>query len=249
MTIPDPTTLASFWSPTIIHGNVILVMHLLGSLMLGMLVGYERSYHGRAAGMRTFSLVCMASTGIISAFGYPELWFGGQHVTAITVDGPSRVIQGIVTGIGFLGAGVILHEGRSVSGLSTAASIWSAAAIGILVGLGLYMTAISLALLCAFSMSIVLQFERWLPKQKRYFFELTYTSEIVPDSAALKNLAAGFGLTLRLDTVGVSLSKSHQYCSFTATSAAQNHTDINGLANALRGINGLEKFTITPARN
>lgn len=249
MPIPDSDILLNFWSADVLQGNIVLVMHLLGSLLLGMLVGYERSYHGRAAGMRTFSLVCMASTGIISAFGYPELWFGGQHVSAITVDGPSRAMQGIVTGIGFLGAGVILHEGRSVSGLSTAASIWVAAAIGILVGLGLYVTAIALALLCAFSMSIILQLERWLPKQKRFFFELSYSSNMHPDHEALQHLATRFGLTLRLDTVGMSLSKSHQEITFTATSMPQNHTNMIGLADALRTIDGLEKFTITPARN
>ncbi|MFM8501919.1 MAG: MgtC/SapB family protein, partial [Fluviibacter sp.] len=100
--------LLNFWSPKALEVNFVLLLHLVGSMLLGMLVGYERSYHGRAAGMRTFSLVCMASTGIVAIFGYPELWFGVQNINSITADGPSRVIQGIVTGIGFLGAGVII---------------------------------------------------------------------------------------------------------------------------------------------
>ena len=80
--------LLSFWPPQAIEINLILLMHLAGSMFLGMLVGYERSYHGRAAGMRTFSLVCMASTGIVAIFGYPELWFGGQDIKSVTADGP-----------------------------------------------------------------------------------------------------------------------------------------------------------------
>lgn len=249
MTLPDTSTLLRFWSHETIEGNVLLLMHLLGSMLLGMFVGYERSYHGRAAGMRTFSLVCMASTGIVAVFGMPEIWFGGQHISQITADGPSRVIQGIVTGIGFLGAGVIIHEGRSVSGLSTAASIWSAAAIGILVGLGFYVAGIALAILCAFSMSIVLRLERWLPKYKRYYFELSYSTMAKPDTTELGALASTFGLDMRQDTVSLRITKSHQICSFTAVSGPKNHVDMGGLVKVLQDATGLERFLISPERN
>lgn len=247
--LPETTTLLSFWSPISLAGNLTLLLHLIGSMLLGMLVGYERSYHGRAAGMRTFSLVCMASTGIVAIFGMPEVWFGGQHLTTITADGPSRVIQGIVTGIGFLGAGVIIHEGRTVSGLSTAASIWTAAAIGILIGLGFYVAGISLAFLCAFSMSIVLRLERWLPRHRRYYFELFYTSQAHPDPIELGSLALSFGLNVRQDTVGLRITKSHQVCTFMATSGPKNHVDLNGLVKILQATNGLERFSIAPERN
>ena len=249
MTLPDSATLLEFWSREIVAGNVLLFLHLLGSMLLGMFVGYERSYHGRAAGMRTFSLVCMASTGIVAVFGMPEIWFGGQHLSVVTADGPSRVIQGIVTGIGFLGAGVIIHEGRSVSGLSTAASIWAAAAIGILIGLGFYLAGIALAFLCAFSMSTVLQLESWLPKLKRYHFELSYTTEGRPDTDALHALVASYGLNMRQDTVGLRITKNHQICSFTVTSGPKNHVDLGGLVKILQETPGLERFSISPERN
>lgn len=248
MNLPDTQTLLAFWSPSALQGNVVLLLHLLGSMLLGMIVGYERSYHGRAAGMRTFSLVCMASTALVAVFGYPELWFGVHHLASTTADGPSRVIQGIVTGIGFLGAGVIIREGRSITGLSTAASIWSAAAIGVMVGLGLYLAAIALALLCAFSMAIILQVERWLPKQKRYFFELWYTTEAHPSNQALQGLVARFGFHLRPDTISISLTHNHQTYTFTANTGPNNHTDINGLAQALQDLPELDKFTISPTR-
>ena len=247
--LPDASTLLNFWSPAALAGNITLLMHLIGAMLLGMLVGYERSYHGRAAGMRTFSLVCMASTGIVATFGYPELWFGGHHISTVTADGPSRAMQGIVTGIGFLGAGVIIREGRSVSGLSTAASIWVAAAIGIMVGLGLYLAAIALAFLCAFSMSIILQVERWLPKQKRYYFELCFSATAQPDSHNLASLSTQHGFHLRTDTVSISLTHNRQYYSFTATSGPKNHANISGLAQAIQSLNGLEKLTISPTRN
>ena len=240
--------LLSFWSPRAIEVNLVLLMHLAGSMFLGMLVGYERSYHGRAAGMRTFSLVCMASTGIVAIFGYPELWFGGQNINSITADGPSRVIQGIVTGIGFLGAGVIIREGRSISGLSTAASIWTAAAIGVLIGLGFYAAGIALAVLCAFSMSIVLQLERWLPHRKRYLFELSFNLHGHPNAETLTELAEANGFTVGMDTISISLGKNHQFWSYTATTRARIKPDLANLGRALQQMDGLEKFSISPTR-
>ncbi|MGE5468461.1 MAG: MgtC/SapB family protein, partial [Ignavibacteria bacterium] len=123
-------SLAAYWSITEVETNIIVFMNLLGAMLLGLVVGYERSYHGRAAGMRTYGLVCMASAALVVIVGYPNYWYGG-HVTAATATAdPTRVIQGIVTGIGFLGAGVIMKDGFSISGLTTAASIWAASAIG-----------------------------------------------------------------------------------------------------------------------
>lgn len=248
MPYPTHESLMNFWSPAVLEVNIVLLMHLAGSMLLGMLVGYERSYHGRAAGMRTFSLVCMASTGIVAIFGYPELWFGGQHVNAITADGPSRVIQGIVTGIGFLGAGVIIREGHSISGLSTAASIWTAAAIGILVGLGFYGAGIALAFLCAFSMTIVLQLERWLPRRKRYLFELCFNLHGHPSAETLQQLGEENGFTVGTDTISISLGKNRQFWSYTATTRARVKPDMANLARALQQMDGLEKFTISPTR-
>ena len=125
--------LAGYWASPAIVTNLIIFLNLLGALALGLIVGYERSYHGRAAGMRTYGLVCMASAALTVLAGYPTFWYGGQVFTHIDVD-PTRIIQGIVTGVGFLGAGVIMREGMSISGLTTAASLWASSAIGIMVG-------------------------------------------------------------------------------------------------------------------
>ncbi len=248
MSFPASELLLSYWSPKAMEVNAVLLLHLVGSMVLGMLVGYERSFHGRAAGMRTFSLVCMASTGIVAIFGYPEFWFGGQHVNTITADGPARVIQGIVTGIGFLGAGVIIREGHSISGLSTAASIWTAAAIGILIGLGFYGAGIALALLCAFSMTIVLQLERWLPRRKRYLFELSFNLDGHPSAERLQALAEVNGFTIGTDSISISLGKNRQFWSYTATTLPRLKPDMANLALALQQLEGLEKFTISPTR-
>src|SRR5262245_65915694 len=104
------TSLHHVWQDPAFRANVTIVLTLLGALVLGLLVGYERSYHGRAAGMRTYGLVCMASTGLVVICGFPTHWFGGQ-LGHLAGGDPTRVMQGVVTGIGFLGAGVIMREG------------------------------------------------------------------------------------------------------------------------------------------
>src|SRR4051794_16050594 len=94
-------SLGSYWSGPEVETNMAVFFNLFGALLLGLLVGYERSYHGRAAGMRTYGLVCMASAALTVIAGYPTFWYGGHAASVFNTD-PTRVIQGIVTGIGFL---------------------------------------------------------------------------------------------------------------------------------------------------
>src|SRR5512145_2985234 len=109
-----------------------MAVRILVSLAAGAVIGYERSYRGRPAGFRTHALVCMASTVLMLVTVYESHWVQTPD-TLIRLD-PTRMAQGIMTGIGFLGAGVIMHDGLTVRGLTTAASIWATAAIGILAG-------------------------------------------------------------------------------------------------------------------
>jgi putative Mg2+ transporter-C (MgtC) family protein len=115
-------------------------LHLLVAVLAGGLIGLERSFHGRPAGFRTHTLVCLASSLLMLVTLYQERWFVASSQEVARID-PTRMAQGIMTGIGFLGAGVIFKEGLSVRGLTTAASIWLTAAIGVLVGVGLYFAA------------------------------------------------------------------------------------------------------------
>src|SRR5262245_56905049 len=113
---------------------------LVAALLAGGLIGLERSYRGRAAGFRTHALVCIASSLLMLVTVYESHWFSSVAGARVTID-PTRMAQGIMTGIGFLGAGVIVKEGLSVRGLTTAASIWVTAAIGILTAIGFYFAA------------------------------------------------------------------------------------------------------------
>ena len=74
-----PGNLHHYWSGEFLAANAFIGLNLLGALLLGMLVGYERSYNGRAAGMRTYGLVCMASTALTVFVGHASLWYGGSR--------------------------------------------------------------------------------------------------------------------------------------------------------------------------
>ena len=113
--------LTQFWSTPELVANFLIFVNIFGAFLLGLLVGYERYYQGRAAGMRTYGLVCMASAAVTAICGYSGFWFGAE--TNLPGVEPTRVIQGIVTGIGFLGAGVILREGMNITGVITSYSI------------------------------------------------------------------------------------------------------------------------------
>jgi len=134
--------------------SVDVLTRLLMALAAGGFIGLERSYHGRPAGFRTHTLVCMSSSALMLVTVYQRLWFPEVTPETVRID-PTRMAQGVMTGIGFLGAGVIMKEGLSVRGLTTAASIWITAAIGVLAGVGLYgplviATALTLGTLTAF---------------------------------------------------------------------------------------------------
>src|SRR3984893_7735792 len=98
------------------HDELVIVVRLGAALLIGAMIGLERSYHGRPAGFRTHSLVCLASSLLMLVTVYEGQWFTPQSMQRVVVD-PTRMAQGIMTGIGFLGAGVIMKEGLSVRGL------------------------------------------------------------------------------------------------------------------------------------
>jgi putative Mg2+ transporter-C (MgtC) family protein len=124
--------------------NVELVSRLVIAAALGSVIGFERGRLSWAAGLRTHMLVCVGSAlvMIVSAFGFADV-LGKPN---IALD-PSRMAAQVVSGIGFLGAGSILLRGEIVRGLTTAASLWSVAAVGLAVGGGLYTAAIAATLI------------------------------------------------------------------------------------------------------
>src|SRR5919198_2206680 len=143
---------------------VIVVVRIVVAVAIGAAIGFERSFHGRPAGFRTHALVCVASTLLMLVTVYQSEWMTAVPLDAIRTD-PQRMAQGIMTGIGFLGAGVIFKEGLTVRGLTTAASIWITAAIGILAGIGFYFPLTVATLLTLGTLSLFRWIEAKMPNQ------------------------------------------------------------------------------------
>lgn len=242
-------SLAAYWSASEVATNLIVFFNLLGALLLGLLVGYERSYHGRAAGMRTYGLVCMASAALTVIAGYPGSWYGGHIVASASAD-PTRIIQGIVTGIGFLGAGVIMREGFNISGLTTAASIWASSAIGILVGVGFYAAAILLALLSMLCMMYVSKIEKWLPSRHAVAVKLCFCDGFVPHREVLDQAMTELGYEIAWGSLTISVEGERPEWRFVAIALGRDKGEsLTDISQLLTSFIGVEKFQLSNARN
>lgn len=242
--------LARYWSAREVSVNLVVFANVFGALLLGLLVGYERSYHGRAAGMRTYGLVCMASCALVVIVGYPDSWFGGAVAQHLAPVDPTRVIQGIVTGVGFLGAGVIMKEGLNISGLTTAASIWSSSAIGVLVGLGFYLSSILVAVISAALMMWAAKLEQWLPSRTAFAIMLRFRTGFTPSEKLLTELAQDLGYTLAGGTFQIQQAQGRQEWRFVAIAQRRSRNmAVSSMAQRFGALDGVEEFQIQHARN
>jgi len=243
--------LDTYWSASEVTTNILVCLNLTGALLLGLLVGYERSYHGRAAGMRTYGLVCMASAALVVIAGYPGYWYGGHSLSGVVGNpDPTRIIQGIVTGVGFLGAGVIMKEGFNISGLTTAASIWASSAIGILVGVGFYASAIFLAVLSATCMMWISKLENWLPSRQAVAIMLRFRRDFVPSETVLRRMADKRGYEIAGGTLAIAFQDGQPEWRFVAVARARSlGASLAELAVELTVFEGVESFQLSHARN
>jgi len=138
---------------------------MVTSLITGILIGYEREVQGKAAGLRTHALVCFSSTLVMLAAARQADWIIEFIPDGTVVTDPTRMAHGVLTGIGFLCAGVIFREGASVRGLTTAASLWATACIGLLYGVGLYWLAVSGTLLTLLVLSLLRLLQFLMPQR------------------------------------------------------------------------------------
>jgi putative Mg2+ transporter-C (MgtC) family protein len=177
------TPAAGLWHIT--HGELLLRMLL--AVVLGGVVGMEREWHHHAAGFRTHILVCLGSATImlLSVYGFSEF------VTEpnVRID-PARLAAQVISGIGFLGAGAILRNGSVISGLTTAASVWVVAAIGLCVGAGFLYAAFFSTGMVLISLLVLNKWEKHLMRHRRNQ-ELTIMTLDAP--GVLGQIATAFG--------------------------------------------------------
>ena len=180
-----------------------MIANTAGALLLGWTIGYERYFSGRAAGSQVYCLVSATSCAITLLAGYPALWYGGGGSTEMGGD-PTRVIGAILTGIGFLGAGIIVQTGLNVRGLTTAASIWGSAAIGILVGAGFYLSAVGLAGLFVVSLAVIPRLEHRLPARAAIAAQVSFREGHRPRAEDIHRYLAERGLQIPFESVSIS---------------------------------------------
>lgn len=159
MTLIGDTIASEFSDLNDVEAVLIVLIRLLVAAVLGGILGFEREQQGKAAGVRTHMLVCMGAALFILI----------PQQTGNFESEMSRVIQGVIAGIGFLCAGTIIngHDGEGASGLTTAAGIWFTAAIGIAVGLGREQTAILCTVLAWIVLYVVPMFSHFKRSRKK----------------------------------------------------------------------------------
>ncbi len=129
--------------PSLILSHVVA---LVGAYLLALPIGWDREKEARSAGLRTFPLVALASCGFIQAT---------ESLMASEPQATASVVEGVITGMGFIGGGAILKHGASVYGTATAASLWATGAIGAAVGLGSYEVAITISLITFLTLKLL----------------------------------------------------------------------------------------------
>ena len=222
-----------------------IVAHMIGALLLGWLVGYERYFAGRASGSQVYCLVCATSCAVTLLAGYPSLWYWGTSHEPGGGD-PTRVIGAILTGIGFLGAGIIVQTGLNVRGLTTAASIWASSAIGILVGVGFYLPAIGLTALIVTSMSVVPRVEHLLPSRAALAGTVRFRDGYRPNPEEIHRFLAERGMEIPPDTLSITSSNGRfeLQCLIFADNVARSDS-MSRIVFELSAMPHVEGFTVT----
>ncbi|MFC5373084.1 MgtC/SapB family protein [Brevundimonas faecalis] len=171
-----------------------LLAPVAAAMTAGGLIGIERTYRGHPAGFRTHILVCMTSCVLMLAAMHQSTWaFVALPDQRLVID-PTRMSHGILTGIGFLCAGVIFREGFSVHGLTTAASLWTTSAVGMLFGVGMWSLALAAGIGTLGVLAGLRLLDARLPHVGVADVTLRWARDAAPDEAVLTRLLEESGL-------------------------------------------------------
>ncbi len=237
--LADPTHYKS-----LMLGTPEIALRLLLAAVLGGVIGFDRERHTWAAGLRTHMLVCLgaALAMIVSAFAFTDIL---QHWPKVVLD-PSRIAAQVVSGIGFLGAGTIMFMQREnvVRGLTTAAGLWTVAAIGLAVGGGMYAAAVITTAVAWVILAVLKPLERHFAKRRalpriRVGFAGRASLAAIEQVLQALQLPASTIVTRHIpddgDEVSVEFERGFE------------HTAIGELADALRALPGVESVSLDVA--
>jgi putative Mg2+ transporter-C (MgtC) family protein len=191
----------SFFNDISSTPEFLFLAKLVAAVLVGGIIGLERHQNGHPAGMRTFALITLTSaflTASLTQGMYGNLMGQGDM-------GASRVIQGILQGIGFIGAGVIVREGFSIKGLTSAATIWAVAGIGILIGTGEFFLAGAGAIL-TYLILVVFKEVRLTTRRSFAVIEAKFAKGAVPEEEVIYERLTGYGFNV--SSIGFKGAKS-----------------------------------------
>lgn len=219
-------------------------LRLLAALTVGALIGLERSFHGRPAGFRTHALVCTSTALLMLVTVYGDWWSSQIHSTRATID-PTRMAQGIMTGIGFIGAGAIIKEGLTVRGLTTAASIWITAAIGILMGIGFYFPAVLATLLALGTLSVFRHIESRMPTEAYAHVMVRFARDSAMSEADLRELIAAHAFSIA--NLNYRLNAVEGYFEYRMVISSTRPGSAGALSGALAALASVREYRISPS--
>ena len=218
-----------------------LVINLALAWGAGSLIGLERTYNGRVAGFRTHALVSLAAAVAMTLAYLPMLRPGAFPPGPVLLD-PSRIAQGVLTGVGFIGAGVIFKEGVTVQGLTTAACIWATAAIGQLFGMGLWAPGAAATAIVLVILVVQRQIEALVPSRALGLATLRFEADMAPDEAELNALLGD--PKIFLENFSYALCEGGRTIEYRADLNAPRRAGFGRAARRLREAPGLIEFNL-----
>jgi putative Mg2+ transporter-C (MgtC) family protein len=223
--------------------RIDILIHLAAALLAGAAIGIERSWHGRPAGFRTHALVCVASSLLMLLTVYQSRWFPATGDN-VRID-PTRMAQGIMTGIGFLGAGVIFKEGLTVRGLTTAASIWITSAIGVLMGSGLYFPAFAATVITLGVLALFRAIENRLPAAQYAQHRLRFDRGKVLPEETVRDLLGRHDF--KITAMAYRMTDEGRTFEYRMTIRTRDPKNFTRLAKSLEALPPVREFHISPA--
>jgi putative Mg2+ transporter-C (MgtC) family protein len=223
--------------------QIEIALRLGAAIAAGALIGIERTYRGRPAGFRTHALVCLASAMLMIVTVFERQWMTLVPIEAIRID-PTRMAQGIMTGIGFLGAGVIFKDGPSVRGLTTAASIWATAALGVLFGVGMYVEAALGTLAILAVLTVFLSIERRLGREYYTHHRLRFDRKAAMTAPEVRDMIGALGF--HVAELGTMLRDGGTILEYRMVIHGPDPRDLDRLAQHLLTRPEIIEFQLTP---
>lgn len=215
-----------------------MVIRLCLGFLAGAIIGFERTTRHQIAGLKTHILISVGATLLMLL----SIWLP-QYFSSLKNGDPARIAAQVVSGIGFLGAGAIVRLGNNVKGLTTAASLWFIAAVGLAVGAGAYIAALTAEVLSLFTLVALDFFEKRLfPSERNKLLELGYKGNI-PDTREALEVLKSFGVRVISMDVDQPLGKK-KGGSLKLLVAAPVAMDVSKLAKALKDSGNVERFEI-----